>query len=60
MADSISSKLSYYNELEKITKLFNLPGESICELGEFIPTLAKLDECLEYMKDNVCIDLILF
>ncbi|CAJ0869727.1 7890_t:CDS:10 [Entrophospora sp. SA101] len=53
LADSMSSKLSYYNELETITKLFNSPGESICELKEFLPTLTKLDECLDYMQNNL-------
>ncbi|CAG8456803.1 818_t:CDS:10 [Funneliformis caledonium] len=53
LADSISAKLSYYNELETITKLFNSPGENICEQKEFIPILAKLDECLEYMQSNL-------
>ncbi|CAI2174129.1 14468_t:CDS:10 [Funneliformis geosporum] len=52
-SDSISAKLSYYNELETITKLFNSPGENICEQKEFIPILAKLDECLEYMQSNL-------
>ncbi|CAG8436571.1 4543_t:CDS:2, partial [Scutellospora calospora] len=52
LADAISSKLSYYNELETITKLFNSPGENICEQPEFIPVLAKLDECLDYMQSN--------
>ncbi|RIB08130.1 Sec34-like family-domain-containing protein [Gigaspora rosea] len=53
LADAISSKLSYYNELEAITKLFNSPGENICEQPEFIPVLAKLDECLDYMQSNL-------
>ncbi|CAG8782065.1 9873_t:CDS:2, partial [Racocetra fulgida] len=52
LADAISSKLSYYNELEAITKLFNSPGENICEQPEFIPVLAKLDECLDYMQNS--------
>ncbi|CAG8451846.1 10392_t:CDS:10 [Dentiscutata heterogama] len=52
-SDAISSKLSYYNELEAITKLFNSPGENICEQSEFIPVLAKLDECLDYMQSNL-------
>jgi hypothetical protein len=49
----ITAKLSYYNELESITKLFNSPGENICEQEEFVSVLAKLDECLEYMQTNV-------
>ncbi|RIA80198.1 Sec34-like family-domain-containing protein [Glomus cerebriforme] len=53
LADAISAKLSYYNELESITKLFNSPGENICEQEEFISILAKLDECLEYMQTNL-------
>ncbi|CAG8512769.1 11132_t:CDS:10 [Rhizophagus irregularis] len=53
LADAITAKLSYYNELESITKLFNSPGENICEQEEFVSVLAKLDECLEYMQTNL-------
>ncbi|KAG9299881.1 hypothetical protein G9A89_005410 [Geosiphon pyriformis] len=53
LADLMSSKLSYYNELESITSLFNSLGENICEKDEFVPTLARLDECLEYMQGNL-------
>ncbi|CAG8522986.1 372_t:CDS:10 [Acaulospora colombiana] len=52
LADAMSSKLAYYNELEPITKSFNSPGDDICEQEDFIPMLAKLDECLEYMQSN--------
>ncbi|GBB87592.1 hypothetical protein RclHR1_14060001 [Rhizophagus clarus] len=53
LADAITAKLSYYNELESVTKLFNSPGENICEQEEFVSVLAKLDECLEYMQTNL-------
>ncbi|CAG8654676.1 11287_t:CDS:10, partial [Acaulospora morrowiae] len=53
LADAMSSKLEYYNELEPITKSFNSLGEDICEQEDFIPMLTKLDECLEYMQSNL-------
>ena len=47
--------MRYYDELEEITKLFSSPGENICEQPEFVPKLKRLDECLEYMQNNVCV-----
>ena len=55
IVESIVEKLRYYDELEDITKLFNSPGENICEQPEFVPKLKRLDECLEYMQNNVCL-----
>lgn len=49
----MASKLAYYNELEPISKLFNSQMENICEQSNFIPILAKMDECIEYMQSNV-------
>ncbi|CAG8514323.1 7608_t:CDS:10 [Paraglomus brasilianum] len=53
IVESIVEKLRYYDELEDITKLFNSPGENICEQPEFVPKLKRLDECLEYMQNNL-------
>ncbi|CAG8471282.1 5572_t:CDS:10 [Ambispora leptoticha] len=53
LADAMSSKLAYYNEFEAINSLFSSLGENICEKKEFLPTLNKLDECLEYMQGNL-------
>ncbi|RUP45831.1 LOW QUALITY PROTEIN: Sec34-like family-domain-containing protein, partial [Jimgerdemannia flammicorona] len=53
LADSISSKLAYFNQLETITKMFNAPGEHVVLQDEFVPMLEKLDECLEYVQGNL-------
>ncbi|XP_033099795.1 conserved oligomeric Golgi complex subunit 3-like [Anneissia japonica] len=50
-AETISSKLSYFNELERInTKLssptFSVSGDSL------VPVLSKLDECITYISSN--------
>lgn len=55
LADGISSKLAFFNQLEAITKIFNAPGEHVVLQDEFVPMLEKLDECLEYVQDNVSV-----
>ncbi|XP_071951133.1 conserved oligomeric Golgi complex subunit 3-like [Antedon mediterranea] len=50
-AETITSKLSYFNELERInTKLasptFSVTGDSL------VPVLSKLDECITYISSN--------
>ncbi|KAF9585557.1 Golgi transport complex subunit 3 [Lunasporangiospora selenospora] len=52
LADTMASKLSYFHQLEAVTRLFNAPGEDVCLQPEFTPMLAKLDECLEYVQQN--------
>ncbi|KAG0244713.1 Golgi transport complex subunit 3 [Mortierella sp. GBA43] len=53
LADQMSSKLSYFHQLEAVTKLFNAPGDDVCLRPEFVPMLAKLDECLDYVQENI-------
>lgn len=52
LADGLSERLAYFNQLEPIAKLFNSPGDDICLNAEFIPMLNKLDECIQYMQDH--------
>ncbi|KAI8973751.1 Sec34-like family-domain-containing protein [Mycotypha africana] len=52
VADGLSSRLAYFNQLESVVKLFNSPGEDICLKPEFIPMLDKLDECINYMQEH--------
>jgi hypothetical protein len=52
LAEGLTERLTYFNELEPIAKLFNSSGEDICLKQEFIPMLNKLDECIQYMQDH--------
>ncbi|KAG0365751.1 Golgi transport complex subunit 3 [Gamsiella multidivaricata] len=53
LADLMASKLSYFHQLEAVTRLFNAPGDDVCLRPEFAPMLAKLDECLDYVQQNI-------
>ncbi|KAF9175709.1 Golgi transport complex subunit 3 [Mortierella sp. AD011] len=53
LADLMASKLSYFHQLEAVTRLFNSPGDDVCLRTEFIPMLSKLDECLDYVQQNL-------
>ncbi|KAF9905427.1 Golgi transport complex subunit 3 [Linnemannia zychae] len=53
LADLMASKLSYFHQLEAVTKLFNAPGDDVCLRPEFAPMLNKLDECLDYVQQNL-------
>ncbi|KAK5611297.1 Golgi transport complex subunit 3 [Crenichthys baileyi] len=51
LAESIQQKLSYFNELENINTKLNSPTLSVNSEG-FIPTLSKLDDCIEYVSSH--------
>ncbi|ORZ02713.1 Sec34-like family-domain-containing protein [Syncephalastrum racemosum] len=53
LADGLSERLAYFNHLEPIAKLFNAPGDDICQHPEFISMLQQLDECIEYMQQHL-------
>ena len=53
LAESLADRLSYFNELEAIAKLFNTPGEAIVLHERFLPSLSRLDQCLAYVDANV-------
>ncbi|KAF9428259.1 Golgi transport complex subunit 3 [Podila epigama] len=40
-------------QLESVARLFNIQGEDVCMRPEFSSTLVKLDECLEYVQNNL-------
>ncbi|XP_032888764.1 conserved oligomeric Golgi complex subunit 3 [Amblyraja radiata] len=51
LAENIQQKLSYFNELENINTKLNSPTLSVNSEG-FIPTLAKLDDCITYVSSH--------
>ncbi|TPX56813.1 hypothetical protein PhCBS80983_g04242 [Powellomyces hirtus] len=53
MAENLGSRLSYFNEIEPITKFFASPGEEVCLDDRFVPMLLRLDECLSFVQAHM-------
>ncbi|KAI9090286.1 Sec34-like family-domain-containing protein [Phlyctochytrium arcticum] len=53
VAEQLSSRLSYFNDLEPIAKLFASPGDDICLDDKFVPMLLRLDECLAFVHAHI-------
>ena len=53
LAESVGDRLSFFNELEGIARLFNTPGEVVVLHERFLPSLNRLDQCLAYIDANV-------
>ncbi|EDV25318.1 uncharacterized protein TRIADDRAFT_24447 [Trichoplax adhaerens] len=51
VAESINNKLSYFNELEKLSRKLSLPTLSVTSEA-FANILARLDECLSFLQLN--------
>ncbi|BGO94181.1 hypothetical protein NBRC10512_001341 [Rhodotorula toruloides] len=52
VTEAIGARLEYFRELEKATRVLNLPGEEIVLKEDFLNMLDRLDVCLEYLKAN--------
>ena len=52
VAESISAKLTYFTELERIGSRLNSPALSVTSDG-FLPLLTRLDECISFTEQNV-------
>ncbi|XP_065889132.1 conserved oligomeric Golgi complex subunit 3-like [Dysidea avara] len=52
VAESITTKLSYFNELDKIGQKLNLPALSVTS-DSFVPMLARLDECIAFIQNKL-------
>ncbi|XP_022087992.1 conserved oligomeric Golgi complex subunit 3-like isoform X2 [Acanthaster planci] len=50
-AEAISSRLSYFNELERINQKLSSPTFSVTS-ESFVPMLSKLDECIAHITVN--------
>ncbi|KAL3848397.1 hypothetical protein ACJMK2_019255 [Sinanodonta woodiana] len=50
-AESISNKLSYFNELDSISSKLGSPTLAVTN-ESFVPMLSRLDECIHYIKSN--------
>ncbi|GAA5892602.1 hypothetical protein JCM8208_005860 [Rhodotorula glutinis] len=52
MTEAIGARLEYFRELEKATRMLNLPGEELVLQDDFLNLLDRLDACLDYLKLN--------
>lgn len=50
-ADSLRSKLNYFDELENIATSFYSSNMNVA-YGDFLPLLKRLDECISYVENN--------
>ncbi|CAH1781599.1 unnamed protein product [Owenia fusiformis] len=50
-AESIDSKLSYFNELDRISSKLGSPTLTVTNEA-FVPMLSRLDECIAYINQN--------
>lgn len=53
VTESISNKLSYFTELEKVANQMNSLSVSRDRKKTLMSTLAKLDECILFIEKNV-------
>ncbi|XP_054719988.1 conserved oligomeric Golgi complex subunit 3-like [Uloborus diversus] len=51
-AETISQKLSYFNELETLSQKISSPTLSVVS-ETFMPLLSRLDECIAYVEANI-------
>ncbi|GFU22439.1 conserved oligomeric Golgi complex subunit 3 [Nephila pilipes] len=51
-AETISEKLSYFNELESLSQKIASPTLSVVS-ESFMPLLTRLDECIAYVEENI-------
>ncbi|CAK9147861.1 unnamed protein product [Ilex paraguariensis] len=50
-AESLRSKLNYFDELENVATSFYSPYMTLAN-GNFLPLLKRLDECISYFESN--------
>lgn len=55
VAESISNKLSYFTELERVGSRLNSSTLSVTS-DSFVATLARLDECISFIEKNVSLE----
>ncbi len=54
VTESISNKLSYFTELEKIGNQINSLTVSRAGKNSLVSTLARLDDCINFIENHVC------
>lgn len=51
IADLLLEKLEYFNDLEKVSRLFNSSGQ-VCNDDMFVPFLCRLDDCMDFVRNH--------
>ena len=59
VAESISNKLSYFTELDRVGSRLNSATLSVTS-DSFVATLARLDECISFIEKHVSTSCIFF
>ena len=53
LSEAVELRLSYFTELETVSRLLNGQGEDIVRDPAFVPSLHVLDKCIVYLQQNV-------
>ncbi|KAJ3312446.1 Golgi transport complex subunit 3 [Blyttiomyces sp. JEL0837] len=53
LREDIGDRLRKFDVLEPAVKLFSSSGDTVCLEADFIPMLARLDDCLEFVQENI-------
>ncbi|KAJ1909367.1 Golgi transport complex subunit 3 [Tieghemiomyces parasiticus] len=51
-AELLDGHLSYFNDLETITKLMHAPGDAVCLHENFLPYIRRLEECIAHLEQT--------
>lgn len=60
LTDDIDARLEYFKELDHATRMLNHPGESLVLQTDFLYMVERVDICIDYLKEHVCIFSLLF
>ncbi|GAA5985117.1 hypothetical protein JCM10908_002529 [Rhodotorula pacifica] len=52
VTEALSERLAYFRQLEKATRMLNLPGEDLVLNDDFLNLVDRLDACLEYLRSH--------
>lgn len=52
VTEALSERLAYFRQLEKATRMLNLPGEHLVLNDDFLNLVDRLDACLEYLRSH--------
>ena len=53
LTEEIDTRLEYFQELERATRMLNHPGESLVLQTDFLYMVERVDICIDYLKDHV-------
>ena len=53
MAEDLSARLEYFQELEHATRMLNHPGEALVLQSDFLDMVERVDICIEFLRTHV-------